>query len=281
MFGSNGVITNGKPFEMTNPNETSGSQPFRYWRVARQSALAAGLCLGLPIALMFWMVILANVAPSPSMNNILSLLQNTWYPFANEQQPSSPVHDFLMMLQISVTPASIALSLGILGWALLLSRISGYRQWWWILAAGMTGVFIGKAPIDWLDLRLQRPFWGWPIHMRFALFLSASVLCVAIATGLALGLVLRNGKASLLLAAASGVASVIAVIAADLILDGVGLRVGYGNLAMPKLTAVGTMAAAIAGGTALGVLFAYYHGKGSAEGHMPLNKGIDKKNPIC
>jgi hypothetical protein len=254
---------------MTNPTETSDSQPFRYWRVAWQSALAAGLCLGLPIALMFWMVILANVAPSPSMNNVLSLLQNTWYPFANEQQPSSPVHDFLMMLQIYITPASIALSLGILSWALLLSRISGYRQWWWILAAGMAGVFIGKAPIDWLDLRLQRPFWGWPIHMRFALFLSESVLCVAIATGLALGLVLRSGKASLLLAAASGVASVIAVIAANLILDGVGLRVGYGNLAMPKLTAVGTMAAAIAGGTALGVLFTHYYRKvGSDSTHV-------------
>jgi hypothetical protein len=247
---------------MTNLTETSDSHPFRYWRVVWQSALAAGLCLGLPIALMFWMVILAKVIPSRSMNNVLSLLQNTWYPFANEQQPSSPVHDLLMMLQIYVTPASIALSLGILGWALLFSRISGYHQWWWILAAGMTGVFMGKAPIDWLDVRLQRPFWGWPIHMRFALFLSASILCVAIATGLALGLVLRNGKASLILATASGLASVIAVIAANLILDGVGLRVGYGNLAMPKLTAVGTMAAAVAGGTVLGVLFTRYHHKG-------------------
>jgi len=264
---------------MTNPTETSDSHPFRYWRVAWQSALAAGLCLGLPIALMFWMVILAKVAPSPSMNNVLSLLQNTWYPFANEQQPSSPVHDFLMLLQIYVIPPSIVLALGILAWAWLFSRISGYRQWWWILAAGMAGVFIGKAPIDWLDLRLQRPFWGWPIHMRFALFLSASVLCVAIATGLALGLVLRSGKASLLLAAASGVASVIAVIAANLILDGVGLRVGYGNLAMPKLTAVGTMAAAIAGGTVLGVLFTWYYRKGRSEAPMSLTRETRGKKP--
>ena len=250
-----------------NPTETPDSHPFRYWRVAWQSALAAGLCLGLPIALMFWMVILANVAPSPSMNNVLSLLQNTWFPFANEQQPSSPVHDFLMILQIYVIPPNIALSLGILAWAWLFSRISGYRPWWHILIASLAGVFIGQAPIDRLDGWIQQspPLYGWPVHVRFALFLSLSVLCVAMATGLALGLVLRNGKASLILAAASGVTSVIAVIAADLILEQVGLRVGHGHLAMPKLTAVGTMAAAIAGGTVLGVLFTHYHRKGRSD----------------
>jgi hypothetical protein len=260
-LGSNGVITQSRSFEMTNPTETSNSHPFRYLRVASQSALAAGLCLGLPIALMFWMVILAKVIPSRSMNNVLSLLQNTWYPFANEHQPSSPVHDFLMMLQIYVIPPSIALSLGILAWALLFSRISGYRQWWWILAAGLAGVFIGQAPIDWLDGWIQQtpPVYGWPVHVRFALFLSLSVLCVAMATGLALGLVLRDGKASLILAATSGLVSVIAVLVVDMILDLLGIRVGHGNLAMPKLTAVGAMAAAIAGGTVLGVLFTHFH----------------------
>ena len=260
---------------MTNPTETSDSHLFRYLRVAWQSALAAGLCLGLPIALMFWMVILANVAPSPSMNNVLSLLQNTWYPFANEHQPSSPVHDFLILLQIYVIPPSIALSLGILAWAWLFSRISGYRQWWWILTAGLAGVFIGQAPIDWLDGWIQQspPLYGWPVHVRFALFLSLSVLCVAMATGLALGLVLRNGKASLILAAAGGLVSVIAVLVVDMILDLLGIRVGHGNLAMPKLTAVGTMAAAIAGGTVLGVLFTWYHRKERSEGTHAAQHG--------
>jgi len=260
---------------MTNPNEASDRHPFRYWRVAWQSALVAGLCLGLPIVLMFWMVILANIAPSPSMNNVLSLLQNTWYPFANEHQPSTPVHDFLMTLQIYVTPASIVLSLGILGWTLLFSRISDYRPWWHILAASLAGIFIGKAPIEWLDGWIQQtpPPYGWPVHVRFAVFLSLSVLCVAMVTGLALGLVLRNWKASLILAVASGAASVIAVITADLILEMVGLRVGHGNLAMPKLTAVGTMAAAIAGGTVLGVLFTYYHHKERSEGTHAAQQG--------
>ena len=259
---------------MTNPTETSDSHLFRYSRVAWQSALAAGLCLGLPIALMFWVLILSRLAPSKSIDSFLSLLQNTWYPFANEHQPSSPVHDFLMVLQIYVIPPNIALSLGILAWAWLFSRISGYRQWWWILAAGLAGVFIGQAPIDRLDGWIQQspPLYGWPVHVRFALFLSLSVLCVAMATGLALGLVLRNGKASLILAAASGLVSVIAVLVVDMILDLLGIRVGHGNLAMPKLTAVGTMAAAIAGGTVLGVLFTYYCRKGRSEAPMSLTR---------
>jgi hypothetical protein len=260
---------------MTSPSESSDSHPFHYSRVAWQSALAAGLCLGLPIALMFWVLIVSRLAPSGSLNSFLSLLQNTWYPFANEHQPSSPVHDFLMVLQIYVRPDNIILVLGLLGWAWLLSRISGYRQWGWILTAGLAGVFIGQAPIDWLDGWIQQspPLYGWPVHIRFAVFLSLSVLCVAMATGLAFGLVLRNGKASLILAAASGLASVIAVIVADLILEIVGLRVGHGNLAMPKLTAVGTMAAAIAAGTVLGVLFTWYHRKGRSEGTHAAQQG--------
>jgi hypothetical protein len=92
------------------------------------------------------------------------------------------------------------------------------------------------------------------------------------ATGLALGLVLRNGKVSLILAAASGLVSVIAVLVVDMILDLLGIRVGYGNLAMPKLTAIGTMAAAIAGGTVLGVLFTHFHRKGRSEEPMSLTR---------
>ena len=252
---------------MTNQIETSDNQPFRYLRVAWQSALAAGLCIGLPIALMFWVLIVSRLAPSRSIDSFLSLLQNTWYPLAQENGPPTPIHNFLMMLQIYVTPASIALSLGILGWTLLFSRISGYRQWWWILAAGMAGVFIGKAPIEWLDGWIQRtpaPY-GWPVHIRFAVFLSLSVLCVAMSTGLAISLILRSWKASLILTMGSGLASVIAVIVADIILDMLGIRVGHGNLAIPKLTAVGTMAAAIAGGTVLGVLFTRYYRKGRSD----------------
>ncbi len=264
---------------MTNLNITSDSHLSSYWRVAWQSALATGACLGLPIVLMFWMVVLAGAAPSPFLNNVLSLLQNTWYPFANENQPSTPVHDFLMMLQLYVTPGSIALSLGILGWSFLFSRISRYRPWWRILAAGMVGVFLGKSPIDWLDGWIQQapPPYGWSLHMRFATFLSLSVLSVAVATGLALGLVLRDGKASLILASASGAASALAVVLVDRVLWTLHVRIGHGNLAMPKLTALGTMAAAIAGGAVLGVLFTYYGRNQKSDDIRPAQPGIAER----
>ncbi len=246
---------------MTKPFESSESQTPNYVRVAWQSALASALCLGLPIAVMFWVLILSRLAPSRSITDILVLLQNTWYPLAQENGPPTPMHNFLMTLQMHVTPPVLVLSLGVLGWGFLLSKISRYRAWWRIAIATLAGILVGELPIDWLDLRIQQPFWGWPVHMRFALFLGASVFCVALTTGLALGLLLRNAKASLILAAASSVVSVLAVIAVDLILDRLGIRVGHGNLAMPKITAVGTMAAAIAGGTILGVLFTHYHYK--------------------
>src|SRR5215217_4676861 len=141
---------------MTTLNDSSEIHPFRYWRVAWQNALAAGLCLGLPTVLMFGIVIWVHAAPSASKDQVLNLLQNTWYPFANEHQPSTPVHDFLMVLQTYVTPETIILALGVLGWALLLSRISGYHSWWQIVAAGMAGVFIGRLPIDRLDGWIQQ-----------------------------------------------------------------------------------------------------------------------------
>jgi len=253
---------------MTNSNESSDGHPLSYWRVAWQSALAAGLCLGLPIALMFWVLIVSKLVPSRSINSFLLLLQNTWYPLASENGPSTPLHDFLMKVQMHVTAPAIALSLGILGWAYFLSRISGYRRWGWLAIGAMAGVFVGEVPIDWLDGWFQSPTLAWPVHLRFAAFLSCSVFCVAVSTGLVLGLILQNWRACLTFAAASGVASVIAVIAANLILDGVGLRVGRGNLAMPKLTAFGTMAAAIAGGTVLGVLFTRYYNKQRSNNRM-------------
>ncbi len=116
---------------MTKPLESSESQTPNYFRIAWQSALAAGLCLGLPIALMFWVLIVSKLVPSRSINSFLLLLQNTWYPLASENAPSTPQHDFLMKVQMHVTAPAIVLSLGILGWAygvLKLQRILCCRE---------------------------------------------------------------------------------------------------------------------------------------------------------
>ena len=61
-------------------------------------------------------------------------------------------------------------------------------------------------------------------------------------------------------------------IAADLALRIIHQRVGHGNLALPKVTAVGTMASAIAGGTVRGVLFAHdHHNRRSANAPIVIN----------
>lgn len=88
---------------------------------------------------------------------------------------------------------------------------------------------------------------------------------VTMSTGLLLGLAIRNWKASPMLAASTGLASVAAALLTLVILDGLGIRVGTGNIAMPKATAAATMAAALAGGAMLGVVFTRYVSVGSSK----------------
>ena len=101
------------------------------------------------------------------------------------------------------------------------------------------------------------------LHARFELILGVTVLCVTVSTGLLLGLVLMNWKASLTLAGSTGLTSVVAAMVTLMILYGLGVRIGSGNVAMPKATAATTMAAALAGGAILGVIFSRYVRKGS------------------
>jgi hypothetical protein len=75
-----------------------------------------------------------------------------------------------------------------------------------------------------------------------------------VSIGLLLGFVLVNWKASLILAGSTGLVSVIAALITLFILGELGIRVGNGNAAMPKVTAAATMAAALAGGAILGVM---------------------------
>jgi hypothetical protein len=207
-------------------------------KIALQSAFAAGLCLGLPAGLFFWLIILQRWAPSARMDRFVHFLQDYALP---------PV-----LLEM----------LGAFGWGLLLSRISGYRQWWWLSIATMAGVRLGDFALyhGWLD-PLVAP--GLSLQMRFAVILGINVLCVTLSTGLLLGLALMNWKASLILAASTGLAALLAALLTLMILDSLGIRVGNGNAAMPKATAAATMAAALAGGAILGVMFSRYMRAGS------------------
>ncbi len=213
-------------------------------QIAVQSALAAGLCLGLPAGVFFWLIIVQRWMSSHLINTLVKFMQDY------------------------VVPPVILEMLGAFGWGLLLSKISGYRQWWWLSIATMAGVRVGDLALynGWLDQWVQGhapP--GLSLHIRFGLILGITVLCVTVSTGLLLGLALMNWKVSLLLAASTGLVSVLAALLTLIILDQLGIRVGGGNAAMPKAAAAGTMSAALAGGAMLGVMFSRYVRAGSSK----------------
>jgi hypothetical protein len=210
-------------------------------RIAVQSALATALCLGLSTGLFFWLVTLQRVAPSAQINRLVDVFSTYLVP-----------PDKLEMV-------------GAFGWGLLLSKISGYRKWWWLSGATILGVRVGTFTLyngvltDWF---LEHIAADVSMHVRFMIILAIAVLCVTVCTGLLLGFVLLNWKASLILAASTGLVSVLAVLTTVLILGELGIRVGSGNAAMPKVTALATMAAALAGGAFLGLMFSRYVRKG-------------------
>jgi hypothetical protein len=206
-------------------------------KIALQSALAAGLCLGLPAGIIFWLIILQSRASSTSMNSLVNFFRD------------------------NLVPPVLLEMLGAIAFGCLLSKISGYRQWWWLSAATVAGVRVGDFALynGFLDQWVQghTPS-NLPLQMRFGLILLITVLCVTVSTGLLLGFTLLNWRASLRLAASTGLAALLAASTALLILDRIGIRVGSGNMAMPKVAATGTLAAALAGGAMLGVVFTHY-----------------------
>ena len=210
-------------------------------RIAVQSALATALCLGLSTGLFFWLITVQRLAPSAQIDRLVTFFSNYLVP-----------PDKLEML-------------GAFGWGLLLSKISGYHKWWWLSGATILGVRVGTFTLyngvltEWF---LEHIAADVSMHVRFMIILAIAVLCVTVCTGLLLGFVLLNWKASLILAASTGSVSVLAVLITVLILGELGIRVGSGNAAMPKVTALATMAAALAGGAVLGVMFRRYVTKG-------------------
>jgi hypothetical protein len=151
--------------------------------------------------------------------------------------------------------------IGAFFWGLLLSKISGYRQWWWPALASLAGFWLGDFALyhgwlpEWVRALSPRGL-SPPVH--FGITLAMSVLSVTVCTGVLLGFTLLSWKASLILAASTGSAATLATVVTLIILNEFGIRVGSGNAAMPKATAVATMAAALAGGVVLGVVFSRY-----------------------
>jgi len=205
-----------------------------YFRIAWQSALAASLCLGLPAGLLFWLLVLQRL------------------------KPFGPVERLVTILQDNGIPEIIGVLIGAFGWGIILSRISRYRPWWWLVTASMLGVYLGRRLFWIIYAWINFDFSGLPVHMVLAIHLSGLVLSVTFCTGLTHGLILRNWKAAMTLASITCLVSVLASFAAFFILDRMGIRVGMGNAAMPKVTAVCTMVAAMSGGMVLGMGFSYF-----------------------
>ena len=122
----------------------------------------------------------------------------------------------------------------------------------------MLGVYLGRQ-LFWRVYRwLNIDFSDLPIHITLAIHLVGLVLIITFCTGLTHGLLFRKWRPILTLAFSTSLVSVLAVLLTLVSLDQLGIRVGTGNAAMPKVTAICTMIAAITGGMTLGVLFSRY-----------------------
>ena len=204
-----------------------------YFRIALQSAFAAGLCLGLPAGLLFWLILFREASHAAYVEQSVTLLQ---------------AHALNKVIVLAVC-SSI--------WSFLLGRISGYHPWWKIGFATALGIFAGWfSPLSNLD--------GWlgdklPIHALYALSMCGLVCSVTICVGLAYGLILRSAKAGLTIAITTSIVSLLALLLTIFLFDQFGIRVGGTvNLAMSKVTAASLLISAITGGIVLGVGFSWF-----------------------
>jgi hypothetical protein len=210
-------------------------KPLKYFRVAWQSALAAGLCLGLPAGLLLWLILFQEINHSTVTEQSVTLLQ------------ANGVNKIIVLAVCSLM------------WSFLLGRISGYRPWWKIGFATVLGIFAGWfSPLSNLD--------GWfgdevPVYTLYAISMCGLVWIVTVCVGLAYGLILRNRRAALRMAFTTSFISVLTVVLTIILFEQFGIRVGTGNFAMSKVTVTSLLTSVITGGMVLGVGFSRFVGE--------------------
>jgi voltage-gated potassium channel Kch len=206
-----------------------------WWRIAVASALAAGLCLGFPAGLLLWLILFRQIHHLAVIEKLTDTLQS---------------HG-LYSIYILVISSML--------WSYLLGRISGYRAWWRIAVASALGIlaawFSPLANVDGI-LYEYRP--DLPIHLNYAAAMAGLVGSVTLFVGLAYGLILQSVRAALTLGLTTSLVSVLILLLTIFVFDWLGIRVGTGNLAMPRVTVVGLLLSAITGGMALGVGFTWF-----------------------
>ena len=217
---------------------TINSEPLKhpnYVRVALQSALAAGLCLGLPAGLLFWLILAGKAGQSAIVDPSITYLQD-----------NGLLSVFLVVF-------------GSIPWSFLLARISGYRAWWWVALASAFGILAAWfSPLANVDGILYEQYPSLPIHINYAASMAGLVGGVTLFVGLGYGLVLRSAKAALTLGLATSLISMLSMFLTIFVFDRFGIRVGATDFAMSKVTASGLMTSAIVGGTVLGVGFSWF-----------------------
>ena len=206
-----------------------------YFRIALQSALAATLCLGLPAGLLLWLIL------------------------ARQAGYSSYVDPLIDILNVNGLRSIFIVVIGSVMWSYLLGRISGYRPWWRIAAASALGILAAWfSPLSNVDGILYKYQPSLPIYLNYAASMVGLIGSVTLFVGLAYGFILRSGKAALTLGLTTSLVSVLALLLTIFVFDRLGIRVGTGNLAMPKVTAVDLITSAIVGGMVLGVGFSWF-----------------------
>ena len=211
---------------------TLPQKPLNYGRVARQSALAAALSLGLPAGLSLWLILLRRIYTFGVLEVVSNFLQT---------------HGLYRIYLVALT--SIL-------WSYLLGRISGYRPWWRVgIVSAVAILAVWFSPLANVDGILYEYDPSLPVHINYAASMVALVGGVTLFVGLAYGLILRSLKAALVLGLSTSFVSVAGLLLTIFLFDRLGFRVGTGNLAMVRVTAVDLITSALAGGAMLGVGF--------------------------
>ena len=210
-------------------------KPLNYLRIAWQSALAAGLCLGLPAGLSLWLLLIQQMRHFAAIQSILDFLQ---------------VHGLYSIYFLTLSSVL---------WSYLLGRISGYRSWWFIAVASAVGILAAWfSPLSNVDGILYEYNPTLPIHLNYAASMVGLIGSVTLFVGLAYGLILRSLKAALTVGLTTSLVSVLALLLTIFVFDRLGVRVGTGNLAMVRVTVVDLITSALAGGMVLGIEFSRF-----------------------
>src|ERR1041384_7225911 len=164
-------------------------KPLDTFRIAWQSALAAGLCLGLPAGLSLWLLLIERTRHFAAIQSILDFLQ---------------VHGLYSIY---------FLVLSSILWSYLLGWISGYRSWWWIAVASAVGILAAWfSPLSNVDGILYEYNPNLPIHINYAASMVGLIGSVTLFVGLAYGLSLRSLKAALPIGLTTSLVSVLALL---------------------------------------------------------------------